>query len=116
MNRAKGLFQMKWIVPSPIIVMLRYLARKLLGVDIPLVPPIPEGIRLHLGCGSVYLDGYVIIDYPLDQHSVLTNAVADVFADISELAFPGSSVDETRFHYVFEHFPRAESLALVASW
>src|SRR3990170_201886 len=75
-----------------------------------------SAIRLHLGCGAVYLDGYVNIDYPLDHHSVLTHAVADVFADILELSFPPSSVDEIRLHHVFEHFPRAESIALVASW
>jgi predicted SAM-dependent methyltransferase len=75
-----------------------------------------SALRLHLGCGAVHLEGYVNIDYPLDQHSVLTHAVADVFADISELAFPWSSVDEIRLHHVFEHFPRAESLGLVASW
>jgi SAM-dependent methyltransferase len=62
------------------------------------------------------LDGYVNIDYPLDQHGVLTHGVADVFADISGLAFPGSSVDEIRLHHVLEHFPRAQSLGLVASW
>jgi len=75
-----------------------------------------SAIRLHLGCGAVHLDGYVNIDFPLDHHSVLTHAVADVFADISELAFPATSVDEIRLHHVFEHFPRAESLALIASW
>jgi predicted SAM-dependent methyltransferase len=73
-------------------------------------------LRLHLGCGAAYLDGYVNIDYPLDHHSVLTRAVADVFADILELSFPPSSVDEIRLHHVFEHFPRAESIALVAGW
>jgi len=72
--------------------------------------------RLHLGCGQVYLDGYVNIDYPLAKHTVQQKSVADEFADLTDMRRPAGSVDEVRLHHVFEHFPRAQAVALVASW
>lgn len=72
--------------------------------------------KLHLGCGQVYLDGYVNIDYPLDEHTVQTNSVADKYADLTRLRYKEESVQEVRLHHVFEHFVRADALALVASW
>jgi len=72
-------------------------------------------LKLHLGCGEVYLKGYVNIDYPPDQHTVM-KTVADKIADIQTLRYKGESVDEVRLHHVFEHFPRAQAAALLASW
>ncbi len=73
-------------------------------------------MKLHLGCGQVYLDGYVNIDYPLAEHTVQRKSVADKLADISELTFPPGSIDEVRLHHVFEHFRRPQIAAMVASW
>lgn len=73
-------------------------------------------MKLHLGCGQNYLTGYINIDYPLDHHSVQTKSVADKFADLTNLRYKNSSVDEIRLHHVFEHFPRAEAIALLISW
>lgn len=72
--------------------------------------------KLHLGCGQVYLEGYTNIDYPLSEHTVQTKSVADKYADLKKMRYSGGTVDEIRLHHVFEHFIRAEALALVASW
>lgn len=40
-----------------------------------------DPLRLHLGCGEVYLPGYVNADFPRDEHTVLAEAVADLYAD-----------------------------------
>ncbi len=73
-------------------------------------------MKLHLGCGQIYLDGYINIDYPLDHHSVQTKSVADKLADITKLKYKKRSISEIRLHHVFEHFSRPCSLALLASW
>jgi predicted SAM-dependent methyltransferase len=72
--------------------------------------------RLHLGCGTRYLDGYVNIDHPPSKHTVQDQLVADLYADISELNYPAGSIDEVRLHHVFEHFPRQIALALLCRW
>lgn len=72
--------------------------------------------RLHLGCGQRYLDGYINIDFPLDNHSVQQHSVADRHADITTLVFPARSVAEVRLHHVFEHFRRPVACALLATW
>ncbi len=74
-----------------------------------------EPLRLHLGCGEQYLDGYINVDYPQDAHNVMT-VKADYFENLMELNFPKGSVDEIRLHHVFEHFDRATALALLIQW
>jgi predicted SAM-dependent methyltransferase len=73
-------------------------------------------IKLHLGCGQKYLDGYVNIDFPLNEHSLQTKSVADEHHDISTLAYPAKSIKEIRLHHVLEHFDRPTASALMASW
>ncbi|MEO0272296.1 MAG: methyltransferase domain-containing protein [candidate division WOR-3 bacterium] len=72
-------------------------------------------LRLHLGCGEVYLQGYVNIDLPDCKHSVMKPKV-DVYGDIRQLRFPANSIDEVRLHHVFEHFNRIEALGLLIRW
>lgn len=74
-----------------------------------------QPLRLHLGCGEKYLDGYVNVDYPQSEHNVML-VRADLFADLMELDFPTESVDEIRLHHVFEHFNRVTALALLIKW
>jgi SAM-dependent methyltransferase len=72
-------------------------------------------MKLHLGCGSIYLEGYVNIDYPQESHT--TNVVtADQFADLTTLDYPENSVDEIRLHHTFEHFSRQWALKLLSNW
>ena len=73
-------------------------------------------MKLHLGCGLVYLDGYINIDYPLDNHSVQDKSVADIYSNLLELKYPEGTIEEIRLHHVFEHFSRAQALALLANW
>lgn len=72
--------------------------------------------RLHLGCGTRYLDGYVNIDHPPSEHTVQSGIRVDRHADILNLEYPVGSVDEIRLHHVFEHFPRQIALALLCRW
>ena len=73
-------------------------------------------LRLHLGCGKWHFDGYINIDYPPQEHNVVTNLAADVYADITKLNFAAHSIDEIRLHHVFEHFDRTTALALLIKW
>ncbi len=73
-------------------------------------------MKLHLGCGQVYLEGYVNIDYPLSEHTVQQKTVADKFADLTTLTYKSETIDEVRLHHVFEHFPRTTALGLLAAW
>jgi glycosyltransferase involved in cell wall biosynthesis/predicted SAM-dependent methyltransferase len=72
-------------------------------------------LRLHLGCGERRLEGYINIDYPQSEHTVMQPS-ADFCADIAGLAFPPGTVDEVRLHHVFEHFDRVEGLGLLIKW
>lgn len=75
-----------------------------------------SGLRLHLGCGEQYLEGYVNIDYPPSEHSVQTTSPADQLADITQLRYDAGSVAEVRLHHVFEHFDRPTALRLLIDW
>lgn len=75
-----------------------------------------EPLKLHLGCGERYLDGYRNIDFPPSEHAVQTQTRVDEYADIRELAYPYASVAEVRLHHVFEHFSRPVALALLSAW
>ncbi|CAK0769444.1 alpha-1, 2-mannosyltransferase/rhamnosyltransferase [Gammaproteobacteria bacterium] len=74
-----------------------------------------QPLRLHLGCGEQHLDGYVNIDYPSENHSIMRPFV-DYEADIKELNCAAGVVDEIRLHHVFEHFNRVLALNLLARW
>lgn len=72
-------------------------------------------IKLHLGCGDRYLDGYTNIDFPTSEHTVM-KVKADVYQDVRTLEYKDGSVDEIRTHHMFEHFSRQEALKLLAQW
>lgn len=73
-------------------------------------------MKLHLGCGELYLRGYVNIDFPPARHTVQKRTVADRLINIQKLKYPAESVEEIRLHHVFEHFPRAIACALLVIW
>lgn len=72
-------------------------------------------LKLHLGCGEKYLEGYVNIDFPPSEHSVLTPKV-DIYHDIRTLEYPDNSIDEIQSHHLFEHFSRTDGLKLLFRW
>lgn len=72
--------------------------------------------KLHLGCGQVYLEGYLNIDYPNSEQTVQSQVVADEHKDLLGLRYERSTIEEVRLHHVFEHFPRSISCALLCSW
>ena len=75
-----------------------------------------DPLKLHLGCGENYLDGYINIDHPPSEHTVLV-PIVDAHADIiKDLDFPSDTVDEIRLHHVFEHFDRVIALVLLVRW
>lgn len=72
-------------------------------------------MKLHLGCGGTYLEGYVNIDYPVSDNTIM-KVKADVYQDIKTLVFEAGSIEEIRSHHLFEHFNRAEALAMLVKW
>jgi glycosyltransferase involved in cell wall biosynthesis/predicted SAM-dependent methyltransferase len=73
-------------------------------------------LKLHLGCGEVYLPGYINVDFHPSRHSVQRHSKADIFTDLSQLHYPSGTIDEIRLHHVFEHFERPVALRLLIDW
>lgn len=73
-------------------------------------------MRLHLGCGEKYLEGYLNVDFPSKAHTVQSRSPADLQTDLLQLKYPLGSVDEIRLHHVFEHFTRPVACALLSAW
>lgn len=73
-------------------------------------------MKLHLGCGEKYLEGYLNLDFPPAAHTVQRQSVADQYADLLQLRYPPNSVGEIRLHHVFEHFTRPIACALIVAW
>lgn len=74
-----------------------------------------DKIRLHLGCGENYLQGYVNIDFPSSKHTIM-EVHPDVSTDLTLMELPDSSIDEIRLHHVFEHFNRVISTGMLLRW
>ena len=73
-------------------------------------------MKLHLGCGQRYLEGYINIDFPSEEHTFQKKSVADRHVNILELSYPSESIEEIRLHHVFEHFMRPTACALLSGW
>jgi hypothetical protein len=73
-------------------------------------------MKLHLGCGQKYLEGYTNIDFPGSEHTVQQTSVADKFYNLYDLQYDTGTIAEVRLHHVFEHFERVNACAFVASW
>lgn len=100
-------------------------------------------IKLHLGCGTVYLKNYINVDVYQEGYSFLASdhpdlrvqnetalkqyyrypfgqgphiCVADVFMDLRNLTFPANYADEILNVNTFEHFGKAEAVELLKQW
>jgi SAM-dependent methyltransferase len=72
-------------------------------------------MKLHLGCGGTYLSGYINVDYPVTDKTIM-KVKADIYQDLTTLEYPEESVEEIRSHHVFEHFNRVDALRLLVKW
>lgn len=74
------------------------------------------GIKLHLGCGSNYLDGWCNIDaYPSedsDTHRGICEVAPDIWADIANIPASSNSIDAILTHHVMEHFYRHQTIRI----
>ena len=75
----------------------------------------PVSMRLHLGCQEQYLPGYINIDLPPENQTVM-GVHADVYSDVRSLVCNPDVADEVRSHHLLEHFLRQEALVLLARW
>jgi hypothetical protein len=76
----------------------------------------PKNGRVHLGCGDVYLRGYLNVDLPPAEGVASGSSRPDLECYVLSLACPASTLAEVRLHHLFEHFERAEALALLLRW
>jgi hypothetical protein len=76
----------------------------------------PKDGHVHLGCGDVYLKGYLNIDLPPREGVASGTSRPDLEADVVSVTAPPESVTEVRLHHLFEHFDRAQALVLLMRW
>jgi len=75
-------------------------------------------MRLHLGCGTNYLHGWINIDlYPTSERGN-TVCEADVFHDICKLdeCYQENTIDEIYLCHVFEHLDKKEATIALSCW
>jgi hypothetical protein len=69
----------------------------------------PTPVKLHLGCGSRHVDGFVNID--------LLSGVADLLADCTQLSFLRSGIaSDVLVEHMLEHLSRAEARIALREW
>jgi hypothetical protein len=76
----------------------------------------PKRGRVHLGCGDVYLRGYLNVDLPPAEGVASGTSRPDVESDAMSVSCPAGTLAEIRLHHLFEHFERTEALALLLRW
>lgn len=65
-------------------------------------------IKLNLGCGDDYIEGFVNVDLYSDR--------ADFKYDIAKLPYGDNEVDEIRAYHVIEHFDYMQAQDVVREW
>lgn len=68
-------------------------------------------LKLHLGCGSIHLDGYINID--IEPWSTACDLVADA---TNLYMFEDNSVDHIFTHAVLEHIPPWDTINTLREW
>lgn len=71
-------------------------------------------MKYHLGCGSNYLNGYLNVDFPSENHNVNHNIKADLYTDILEMDY--QECEEIRSSHFFEHFNYFNTFVLLYKW
>ena len=70
-------------------------------------------MRLHLGCGRHYLDGWVNVD--IVPHPKAKKP-PDVLGSVTKLGFPDQSADEIMAIHLFEHMNKHEAIKTLHEW
>lgn len=76
----------------------------------------PKQGRVHLGCGDVYRRGYLNVDLPPKDGVAAGTSRPDLESDVTSVSCPPDTLAEVRLHHLFEHFERAQALALLLRW
>ncbi len=66
-------------------------------------------LKLHLGCGDQYIDGYVNID-------LRKTTATDFVCRIENLPYPNDSAEIIELYHVIEHLPRHDLPAAMREW
>ena len=94
------------IYPSRLTRMVHFVRRTLLHQPVLLLPPLQDGLRLHVGAGQNILDGYENLDaYDNETRPVHFKTPVKKFAraEMLDTVYEPDSVAEIRCHHVFEH-------------
>jgi hypothetical protein len=75
-----------------------------------------RGVRLHFGLWRYPSSRLPQLALPSEQGIASGTSRPDAAADRWRVICPPQSVAEIRMHHVFEHFERAEPLALLIRW
>lgn len=70
---------------------------------------IKKPLKLHIGCGSTTLEGYVNID-------IRNTPAAEVIADARNLPYGESSVELIESYHLIEHIPRFDLPPTLIKW
>jgi hypothetical protein len=98
--------RIRFIQPSIVCIAISLMRRYLSRQSMDLLPPIPDGLRLHVGAGQNILDGYENLDgYDNEQRPehFQTQVTKFIRAEVLDTVYPPESVSEIRCHHVFEH-------------
>lgn len=69
-------------------------------------------IKLNLGCGNKFLQGFVNVDMANNW----CERKPDLEADVRQLGLPDAYADEIHAYHVFEHFYRYEADEILTDW
>lgn len=71
--------------------------------------PLPDSLRINLGCSRQILDGFVNIDLYSDDERV-------VCMDLRRLALPDECAETVHADYTLQRFPHPETKTVLAEW
>jgi hypothetical protein len=95
-----------WIRPRTTELLAILIRGSLTGQTVTLIPPLPDGPRLHVGAGQQMLEGYENLDaYDNTQRPDFFQTPVKKFvrAETLDLVYEPESVAEIRGHHVLEH-------------
>lgn len=68
-----------------------------------------RAMKLHIGCGKVYLHGWVNVD-------LFSNTAADLCCDITRIPYPAGTFETIYASHVLEHVHRHMVIAALQHW